>query len=250
MAPDARCVEAPAAAAPLANVHWNGGDAVRTRFFDALSILLPEGEQFVMLAARDAAALLGAQATGVQSLIDDERAHQRAHRQDQRRLQQQHGPALRLLRHVEGTMAPMHEQPVASRLALAAAFEYLTVLLARRVLHRRDRWIAASPSAQARLWRWHCAEEIAHGDVLLVLARQYKLAYAQRIGYYLLASVYLAADTVGSMGALLRDDCQARGVHRRRLVRELCSGAGVLLIESPALLRGWLRYFGPLRTLT
>jgi uncharacterized protein len=242
-------VEALAGVGAIRGVHWNGGDAVRTRFFDALSILLPEGEQFVIRAAHDAAALRGTPADEVQALINDEHAHQRAHRQDQRRLLQQHGPASRLLHSVEATMAPLNDLPVASRLALAAAFEYLTVLLARRVLHGRSRWLAEAPSPQARLWRWHCAEEIAHGDVLLRLARQHRLAYGQRIGCYLLASAYLTADTAGLMRALLRDDRANRGVHRFRLLREFGSAARVVLIDGPAMLCGWLRYFGPLRAL-
>jgi uncharacterized protein len=249
ISPDVYCAEGSRARASRPRIHWNGGDAVRTRFFDALSILLPEGEQFVMRAAQDAAALLGTRATPIQGLVDDERAHQRAHRQDQRRLLLQHGPAARLLRRVETTMSPLHDEPVASRLALAAAFEYLTVLLARRVLHRRDRWLAGSAAPQARLWRWHCTEEIAHGDVLLVLAGQHRLAYLRRIGWYLLASAYLTADALGIMVAFLRDDRMACGVGRRRLARELCSAARVVLAESPALLCGWARYFGPLRAL-
>jgi predicted metal-dependent hydrolase len=71
----------------------------------------------------------------------------------------------------------------------------------------------------------------------------------QRTGCYLLASAYLASDTVAFMAALLRDDCTARGVGRLRLLRELGGAVRVVLIESPALWRGWLRYFGPLRTL-
>jgi uncharacterized protein len=226
-------------------VHWNGGHAVGTRFFDALSILLPRGEQFVIQAARDAAAPLKATSADVQGLIDDEQAHQRAHRLDQRRLQRQQGPAAGLIQHVDAVMAPLHRQPLARRLALACAFETLTVLLSRRFLHGRG-WLTLSAGPQARLWRWHCAEEIAHGHVLLALAGQHRIPYGQRVACYLAASTYLATDVVMLMHALLRDDCKARGVRRFRLVRELCGAAGLVLANGPALLWGWLRYFGPL----
>jgi predicted metal-dependent hydrolase len=232
-----------------ADVHWNGGRVLGSRFFDALSMLLPQGEQFVIRATQDAAAMLGAPTAEVRGLIDDERSHQRAHRQDQRRLLLQHGPASGLLQRVETTMAMLSGEPVSSRLALAAAFEYLTVLLARRVLHPRGRWLAASSSPQARLWRWHCAEEIAHGDVLLLLARQHRLAYGRRIGCYLLASTYLLADAMTFMQAFVRNDRATRGVSRAQLLREFGSAARISLMEAPALLCGWLRYFLPLRAL-
>jgi uncharacterized protein len=226
-------------------VHWNGGHAVGTRFFDALSILLPHGEQFVIQAARDTAAQSTSISADVQGLIDDEQAHQRAHRLDQRRLQRQQGPAADLAQLVDAVMAPLHRQPLALRLALACAFETLTVLLSRRVLHGRG-WLTTSGVPQARLWRWHCAEEIAHGHVLLSLAGQHPIAYGQRIAAYLAASMALATDVVMLMHALLRDDCKARGVRRIRLVRELCGAAWLVFTNGPALLWGWLRYFGPL----
>jgi uncharacterized protein len=226
-------------------VYWNGGHAVCTRFFDALSILLPQGEQFVIHAAQDAAALLKTPSAEVQGLIDDEQAHQRAHRLDQRRLQRQQGPATGLIEHVGAVMAPLQSQPLALRLALACAFEYLTVLLSRRVLQGRG-WLTASDIPQARLWRWHGAEEIAHGHVLLALAAQHRIRYGPRIACYLAASMYLAADVVMLMRALLRDDRQARGVRRFRLVCELCGAARLVLADGPVLLWGWLRYLGPL----
>jgi uncharacterized protein len=226
-------------------VYWNGGHAVGTRFFDALSILLPQGEQFVIRAAQDAAVLLKTPGAEVQGLIDDEHAHQRAHCLDQRRLQRQRGPATGLIQHVEAVMAPLHHQPLAVRLASACAFEYLTVLLARRVLQGRG-WLTPSAVPQARLWRWHCAEEIAHGHVLLALAAQHRIRYGQRVACYLAASMVLAADVVMLMRALLRDDCQARGVRRFRLVRELCGAARLVFTNGPVLLWGWLRYWGPL----
>lgn len=227
-------------------VHWNGGHAVGTRFFDALSILLPQGEKFVIHAAQDAAALLKTPGAQVQGLIADEQAHQRAHRLDQRRLQQQQGPAAALVQHIDVVIAPLHHQPLAVRLAWACAFEHLTVLLARRVL-RGPNGLTASAAPQARLWRWHCAEEIAHGHVLLALAAQSRIPYGQRVACYLAASMVLATDVARFMGAFLRDDCKTRRVHRVRLVRELCEAAWFGLTNGPALLWGWMRYFAPLR---
>ncbi len=33
--------------------HWFGGDAFKTRFFDAMSLLFPEGEKFFIQCVRD-----------------------------------------------------------------------------------------------------------------------------------------------------------------------------------------------------
>jgi uncharacterized protein len=230
-------------------VYWNGGDAVRTRFFDALSILLSQGEAFVVRAAEDAATPAVKHSIGVQGLIDDELAHQRAHRQDQRRLLLQRGPAADLLRRAQAVLVPLHGQPLASRIALAAAFEYLTVLLARRVLHGRRTWLTPSAVPAARLWRWHCEQEIAHGHVMLALALQHRIGWGRRIACYLLAGAYLVSDVSSFMWVFLNHDRQVRGVSGWRLVRELCGAVGVVLAAGPALLRGGLAYLGPLRKL-
>jgi uncharacterized protein len=234
--------------AVLNAAYWNGGDAIRTRFFDALSVLLPEGELFVIDTVQQCGVAVGGTLDAEsRQIIDDEHAHRRAHGLDLKRLQSQLGPAGALTVRAQAAVAPLHNETLETRLALAAAFEHLTVLLAQRVLRNGD-WIAPSAAAQqARLWRWHCAEELAHAHVLPALLRSHGIGWWRRIAVYGAASLWLAGDVIAFMHAFLREDRRVRRLSRRRLVSDACAAAPILLRDGPALVWGWIRYFGPLQ---
>ena len=64
--------------------HWNGGDAFRTAWFNALSMSFPVGEQFFIDAVRDGLKALPAAererfAAEVQGFVGQEATHRRIH---------------------------------------------------------------------------------------------------------------------------------------------------------------------------
>lgn len=224
-------------AAPL----WNG-DVLRTRLFDGLSLLLPAGEEFVIRAAQDwldahpsADRRLRAEA---QRFIREERSHQRAHRRYNARLHEAMPIARECELRIAAVVAELDRFRLPMRLALASAFEHLTALLSAEVL-RGDAWVDDTPRRECRMWRWHCAEELAHCHVADDLLSAMRPVPGLRLAALLLASLYLAADAFSLTWALCRQDR-----------REGRASAGALLVQAgrfawraaPGLLRiaaGW-----------
>ena len=202
--------------------YWNG-DALRTRFFDGLSLLLPAGEEFVIRAAQDwldahpdADSRLRAEAG---RFIREERSHQRAHRRYNAEL---HG-ALPVARECEqritAAVGELDRLGLRMRLALAAAFEHLTALLSAEVL-RGEAWVDDKPPRECRMWRWHCAEELAHQHVAGDLLRSMGPLPGQRILALVLASLYLAGDAFSLTWALCRQEVREGRVSLAQLIAQ------------------------------
>ncbi|MFL6697538.1 MAG: metal-dependent hydrolase, partial [Vitreoscilla sp.] len=107
---------------------WNG-TIPRTRFFDALSLLLPAGESFVI----EALETCGTEAVGcdpaaesvLACFVREERAHQRAHRLYNRALIAATPAAAAPAQRADEAVAQLQGLPLIHRVALAAAFEQL-----------------------------------------------------------------------------------------------------------------------------
>jgi uncharacterized protein len=221
--------------------YWNG-DALRTRFFDGLSLLLPAGEAFVIRAAQDwldahpaADARLRAEAG---RFIREERSHQRAHRRYNAELHDVVPVARECERRITAAVAELDGLGLGMRLALAAAFEHLTALLSAEVL-RGDAWMAEEPRRECRMWRWHCAEELAHQHVAGDLLRSTGPRPGQRVLALLLASCYLAGDALSLTWALCRHELREGRVTRGEL---LAQAGRFLWRATPGLCRialGW-----------
>jgi predicted metal-dependent hydrolase len=238
-----RSVDGAGCAAP-----WNG-DAFRTRLFDALSLLLPCGEAFVigavsdwLAAAPQAEAGLRAQA---ERFVREEQSHQRAHRLYNDRLARSGAPAQALEQRIESAVRELSHLDLGTRLAMSAAFEHLTALLSTEVL-RGAVWLTATPCRESQLWRWHCAEEIAHCHVTAHLLRAGKVGYLRRAGSLALATCFLGIDLTRLVFALCAHDVRCGAVSRGRL---LLQAAGLALRACPGVLRmaaGGLRYLMPM----
>jgi predicted metal-dependent hydrolase len=200
--------------------YWNG-DALRTRFFDGLSLLLPAGEEFVIRAAQHwldahpaADARLRAEAG---RFIREERSHQRAHRRYNAELHEAVPVARECEQRIASAVGELDRLSLGMRLALAAAFEHLTALLSAEVL-RGQAWVDDTPRRECRMWRWHCAEELAHQHVAGDLLRSMGPLPGQRILALVLASLYLAGDAFSLTWALCRQELREGFVGRRELI--------------------------------
>ena len=152
-----------------ARAPWNG-TLVRSRFFDAISLLLPAAERFLIetleewlsRAGDSVDSRLGAE---VERFLREERAHQSVHLRYNDSLiatdPAAQEPALRASRATDD----IRGLDLATRMALAAAFEILTSLLSRELLER-PYLLGSGESAEARIWRWHAREELAHCHVV------------------------------------------------------------------------------------
>jgi predicted metal-dependent hydrolase len=227
---------------------WNE-TPFRSYLFNAFSLLLPAGEEFIIHNVEAAAqsntcsAALREEAT---RFVREEKAHQRAHRVYNQRLAAQGYNVAALeeriaqaLQKFQNTLSP------AECLCLTAAFEYLTTLVSRQALHKTS-WLSHAPSVQSSLWKWHCAEEIAHHHVALDLLATQRVGYWMRVGLYGVASMVLMFDIVRHIADFYRSDRKADRITRGGFWK---SAAAFALTNSGGLLQlggGWLRYFLPL----
>jgi predicted metal-dependent hydrolase len=145
--------------------HWCGGDAFRTALFNALSMSFPVGEQFFMDSVRNGLAALPPEQqerfrAEVQGFVGQEATHRRLHSLYNAHLEKQGlvnawGPrALERLKVLQG-------QDVRHWVAITAANEHFTAILADFVLHHPDLLGDQDPRV-ATLWLWHSAEESEH----------------------------------------------------------------------------------------
>lgn len=144
---------------------WNGGDAFRTAFFNALSMSFPAGEQVFIDAMRIGLAALPPEqrdrfADEVQAFIGQEATHRRIHELFNRHLAQQglvnrwEPRILRRRRRLEG-IDPRNW------LAVTAATEHFTAIFAEHLLAHPQVLEGAEPRLRD-LWLWHSSEESEH----------------------------------------------------------------------------------------
>ena len=227
------------AAAP---VLWNG-TVPRTRFFDALSLLLPSGERFVIATLeewRACADIPPALHAEVDRFICEEQVHQRAHARYTASLLASTPGAAAAARRMAAAAGELERFSLPTRLALCAAFELLTAVMSRELLERPFLLHAAAGSLQERLWRWHAREELDHCHVALLAAKCGGVNRFRRLMALCLATAYLAFDLAACSVRLARCDI-ASGVPLRRV---LADSIAMAIGGLPSLARmsvAWLR---------
>ena len=147
---------------------WNGGDAFRTHYLNALSMSFPVGEQFFIDSVKRGVKTLPAQqqaewAEELRGFVGQEATHRFLHAQFNAELERQglvnhwqHWAARRVEKSKD--FAPL------DHVAITAAFEHFTAVLATGLLTHPD-WLAGAPPDLALMWRWHAVEESEHKSV-------------------------------------------------------------------------------------
>ena len=144
---------------------WNGGDAFRSAFFNALSMSFPVGEQYFIDSVRTGFKGLAEPrraplAAEVQGFIGQEATHRRQHALFNGHLERQglrNTLQGRAARRIE---ANAHRDP-RLHVGATAATEHLTALFADWLQHHPEALAGAEPRLQT-LWMWHAAEEAEH----------------------------------------------------------------------------------------
>ena len=224
--------------------HWCGNDPFRTALFNALSMGFPPGEQLFIDAVRAALPLLPAARQAqfhsqVAGFIGQEATHRRIHSLFNAQLEQ-HGlvnawipRAQRRLKKMEG-FAPKH------MLALTAAYEHFTALLAQWLLQHQEVFEDCDDRLRI-LWLWHSAEEVEHKAVAFDLYQALCGSRAWRSFWFLSATLVFATDTLHQTLSNLKRD----GVLWQR---RTWLSAGSFLFGRDGVLRhsfgSWRAYFG------
>ncbi len=178
---------------------WLQGDAFRTHYFNALSMSFPVGEQFFIDAVRTGVTLLPEseqpawQAT-LRGFVGQEATHRFLHAQFNAELTRQGLPnrwerwALRRIE-ISKDYAPINH------VAITAAYEHFTAVLAKALLTHDD-WLAGAEPDLALLWRWHAVEESEHKAVAMDLYRAMGGSERRRVLWFLWAAILFGIESV------------------------------------------------------
>lgn len=217
-------------------VIWNR-TIPRSRLFDALSLILPTGESFVIATIEEWQRVAGDCACDtlraeVSRLIREERAHQRAHDRYNAALIDATPGAAPAAERATRIADEIAKYSLTMRLALVVAFEHLTIVLSREILAHPD-LLPDDDCAQSRMWRWHAREEIAHGHVAADVAAHHGIGRARTVLALGLAATFLSLDVLRCWCALCRCDLSS-GFPSWRLARD----TGTFLVQGlPSFMR-------------
>ncbi|HKX40168.1 MAG TPA: metal-dependent hydrolase [Burkholderiaceae bacterium] len=149
--------------------HWNGGDAFRTAFFNALSMSFPVGEQFFIDSLRKGVKSMSPEQRAVfdeavQGFVGQEATHRRVHALFNEQLARQgcvntwEVRARSRIRRFDAIPDPRHA------VAATAATEHFTAILAEHLLVHPQVLEGAEPRLKT-MWLWHASEEAEHRSV-------------------------------------------------------------------------------------
>eukprot|EP00452_MALV-II_sp_L67-6_P000066 gene66-268_t len=147
--------------------YWFAGDPFKSRFFDAMSLLFPEGERFFIACVRDFRhAITDPQLERqVKDFIYQEGQHGQVHTQFNNRVKEQGVAVDHILKEEHRFLFDVFRKRMSRKYTLAqtAAAEHLTALMAHGFFAKgtlRD----ADPRIRA-MYAWHAVEEIEHKAV-------------------------------------------------------------------------------------
>ena len=186
---------------------WYRGDVHLTTFWNALSLLFPEGERFFVEAVRHykdriTEPELLAQ---VDAFVAQEAMHGKQHRAFNDMVRERGlgvaGPAeqrlKRLLVFAKRTLSPKR------RLAVTCALEHFTAIMAEQLLAQEDHRDAGHESVR-NLWVWHALEEAEHKAVAFDVYRAVGGTYRMRAAIMVVTSVIFFAEQFNVHARFLR----------------------------------------------
>lgn len=222
---------------------WHSGNAFKTAYFNALSMLFPIGEKFFIDSVRhfrdqiDDPRLL----SEITAFQGQEAMHRQEHQHYNETICRLHGFDLekiekRLLVRLEWVR---NNLSMRRQLAGTVAYEHLTAIMANDML-RNDDVLAGADPAIAALWRWHGVEETEHKSVAFDVHQAVGGTIRERRIALLMNSWYFHKDIFGILGYMLK----VKGKHRD--LRMWLSGLN-FLFGRPGILRrlsfSYFRFF-------
>ncbi|RDV00419.1 metal-dependent hydrolase [Trinickia dinghuensis] len=229
---------------PARHRYWNR-TCVRSRVFDALSLLLPAGEVFFIdtlekwrvRSELPPDTILHAE---IDRFIREENAHRQAHERYNESLTAELPEARALAQRASRVTEDLAKLSLPMQLAFVAAFEHLTTVLAEEIGTHAD-LIADDASRPSRLWHWHAREELGHRDVAMDVAAHAGLRRRSLTLALLLATAYLATDVLRYTFALCRCDIR-QGAGRTAMLIDAVRFAFGAVPSLLRMTRGWWRY--------
>ena len=171
--------------------YWLDNDPFKTRFFDAMSLLFPEGEKFFIVCVRDYRDQITdpkLQAE-VKDFIYQEGQHGMVHTQFNNRVKAQGIDVDKVLEKQKNIMFGFFRKyfPRSFTLGQTAAAEHLTALMAHGFFS--DNLMQKADPRIRAMYAWHAVEEIEHKAVAFdVLTKVAKANYFTRILSFMLVT--------------------------------------------------------------
>jgi len=189
--------------------YWFGGDPFKTRLFDAHSLLTPAGERFFINAVREYREEIvdPVLKEEVKAFILQEGQHSMQHAQSNNRLTAQGFDVESFESQQQRSIENLRRlMPRRFALALTAAYEHLTTIVANAVAEHSEYFSDADPRIFA-LYAWHCIEELEHKAVAFdVMQKVAKVGYFVRIGAMLYGTLLFQWQFSSMLNRLFRFD--------------------------------------------
>lgn len=214
--------------------HWYGGEAFASHFMDALSSTFPFGEAFFVRSVLyyrdqiDDPDLL----EDVKGFAGQEGQHSRVHADHLQMLLDQGYELIETRNRVaDWIMHWFNRKQPATSIAVTAALEHLTALLARQILSHPDRFTDTMHPEMSALWRWHALEEAEHKSVAFDVMDRVAKSHRRRVLAQISNTLGLSIEVFDRLVYMLWKD----GILFRR---EGWRGAWRFLFGGTGLLRG------------
>lgn len=219
---------------------WFDNHPFKTAWFNAMSITFPQGEKFFIDSVRyfidriEDPKLLA----DIRGFCGQEGFHRREHQRYNEALCTQRGYDLNLLeRRLQNNIDRSYKYLSAmERLAITAAFEHITAILAESALHTQQPMIGSAEPAMQALWNWHAAEEMEHKSVAFDVYRAVGGTEKMRKRTMRAATFFLFLDVMMGLTHMLRRD------GRLWNARLWWQGARFLFARGGILRRVWPAY--------
>ncbi len=224
--------------------YWFGGEAFATHFFDALSSTFPFGEAFfVRSVAYYRGRIEGPELLEqIRGFASQEGQHSRLHDEHLDLLLTLGYPFLaRRNRFLDWVMRFHNRHTPKLSLAITAALEHLTAILARQLLFDSARRTSAMHPDMAPLWRWHALEESEHKAVAFDVLAQVAPSHSLRVVAMLIDTFFLGFETLLRTSYMLWKDGLLFDRQTWSQGRRFLWGEVGLLRGTGAAYRAWYR---------